>query len=90
MVNTTARLEALTKSYGTGILASREFCEALSQQPRMRIIDEVIVAGKSGQYPGKKNFLFHHDSFAPIPLPGFHKLEESGKIHSLVQNFITP
>jgi adenylate cyclase len=47
LMNATARVESLTKYYGVLMLATREFCNRLSQPPDLRIIDRVIVKGKS-------------------------------------------
>jgi adenylate cyclase len=46
-MNATARIEALTKYSGVQALATREFCQHLSQTPDARLIDRVIVKGKS-------------------------------------------
>jgi len=46
-VNLGARLEGVNKLYGTGILASGETVMRMGGTPRMRLIDEVIVKGKS-------------------------------------------
>jgi adenylate cyclase len=46
-VNLGARLEGVNKLYGTGILASGDTVARMAGQPRMRLIDEVIVKGKS-------------------------------------------
>lgn len=46
-VNLGARLEGVNKLYGTGILASGETVARMGGYPRMRLIDEVIVKGKS-------------------------------------------
>src|SRR4029079_12231818 len=42
-----ARLEGVNKLYGTGNLASGETVMRMGGTPRMRLIDEVIVKGKS-------------------------------------------
>jgi adenylate cyclase len=47
LMNATARVEALTKYYGVLMLATREFCNRLSGHPESRVIDRVIVKGKS-------------------------------------------
>jgi adenylate cyclase len=47
LMNATARVESLTKYYGVLALATREFCNRLSQPPDARLIDCVIVKGKS-------------------------------------------
>ena len=47
LMNATARVESLTKHYGVLMLTTREFCNRLRQQPEARIIDRVIVKGKS-------------------------------------------
>jgi adenylate cyclase len=47
LMNATARVESLTKYYGVLMLATREFCNRLSQPPDLRIIDRVVVKGKS-------------------------------------------
>jgi adenylate cyclase len=46
-VNLGARLEGVNKLYGTGILASGDTVARMGGHPRMRLIDEVIVKGKS-------------------------------------------
>src|SRR5207245_7708886 len=47
LMNATARVESLTKYYGVLALATREFCNRLSQSPNARMIDRVVVKGKS-------------------------------------------
>ena len=47
LMNATARVESLTKYYGVLMLATREFCNRLNQPPDLRIIDRVVVKGKS-------------------------------------------
>jgi class 3 adenylate cyclase/CHASE2 domain-containing sensor protein len=47
LMNATARVESLTKYYGVLALATREFCNRLSHPPDLRIIDRVVVKGKS-------------------------------------------
>ena len=47
LMNTTARVESLTKYYGLLMLTTREFCNRLSQPVESRIIDRVVVKGKS-------------------------------------------
>src|SRR5437667_10900495 len=47
LMNATARVESLTKYYGVLALATREFCNRLSQSPDTRMIDRVVVKGKS-------------------------------------------
>lgn len=47
LMNATARVESLTKYYGVLALATREFCKNLSQQPDARMVDRVVVMGKS-------------------------------------------
>ena len=47
LMNATARIESLTKYYGVLMLATREFLERVSQRPEARVIDRVIVKGKS-------------------------------------------
>src|SRR6202011_4369692 len=47
LMNATARIESLTKYYGVLMLTTREFCNRLRQQPELRIIDRVVVKGKS-------------------------------------------
>jgi adenylate cyclase len=47
LMNATARVESLTKYYGVLMLTTREFCNRLSQPPESRIIDRVVVKGKS-------------------------------------------
>jgi adenylate cyclase len=46
-MNATARVESLTKYYGVLMLTTRKFCNRLRQQPEARIIDRLIVKGKS-------------------------------------------
>ena len=47
LMNATARVESLTKYYGVLTLATREFCRQLRQPPHARMIDRVVVKGKS-------------------------------------------
>jgi adenylate cyclase len=47
LMNATARVESLTKYYGVLMLTTRGFCNRLSQPPNLRIIDRVLVKGKS-------------------------------------------
>jgi adenylate cyclase len=47
LMNATARVESLTKYYGVLALATRDFCKHLSRPPDARMIDRVIVKGKS-------------------------------------------
>jgi adenylate cyclase len=47
LMNATARVESLTKYYGVLAFATREFCNRLSRPPDARLIDCVIVKGKS-------------------------------------------
>jgi adenylate cyclase len=47
LMNATARVESLTKYYGVLAIATREFCKRLSRPPEARMIDRVIVKGKS-------------------------------------------
>src|SRR5207247_2654582 len=47
LINATARIESLTKYYGVLALATREVFEKVSQRPESRVIDRVIVKGKS-------------------------------------------
>jgi adenylate cyclase len=47
LMNATARVESLTKYYGVLMLATREFCHRLSQPPDLRVVDRVVVKGKS-------------------------------------------
>ena len=47
LMNATARVESLTKYYGVLMLTTREFCNRLSHPPDLRIIDRVVVKGKS-------------------------------------------
>ena len=46
-MNATARVESLTKYYGVLMLATREFFNRLSKPPESRVIDRVVVKGKS-------------------------------------------
>jgi adenylate cyclase len=47
LMNATARVESLTKYYGVLALATREYCNRLSRPPEARLIDRVVVKGKS-------------------------------------------
>ena len=47
LINATARIESLTKSYGVRALVTREVLEKLPSAPLSRLIDRVIVKGKS-------------------------------------------
>jgi adenylate cyclase len=47
LMNATARVESLTKYYGVLALATCEFCSKLNKQPDARLIDRVVVKGKS-------------------------------------------
>lgn len=47
LINATARVESLTKHYGVLMLATRAFCNRLSQPPDLRVVDRVVVKGKS-------------------------------------------
>lgn len=47
LMNATARVESLTKYYGVLALATREFCNRLGRPPQARLVDRVIVKGKS-------------------------------------------
>ncbi len=47
LMNATARVESLTKYYGVLTLGTREFCSQLRQPPDARMIDRVVVKGKS-------------------------------------------
>ena len=47
LINATARIESLTKYYGVLALATREVFEKVSQRPESRVIDRVILKGKS-------------------------------------------
>lgn len=47
LMNATARVESLTKYYGLLAIATRDFCNRLSRVPETRLIDRVIVKGKS-------------------------------------------
>ena len=47
LINATARVQSLTKHYGVLVLATREFFEKVVQRPESRVIDRVIVKGKS-------------------------------------------
>ena len=46
LINTTARIESLTKFYGVLFLATREVYQRFSQPPESRMIDRVVVKGK--------------------------------------------
>jgi adenylate cyclase len=47
LVNTAARVESLTKYYGVRLLVTRETFVKLTAPPQSRLIDHVIVKGKS-------------------------------------------
>ncbi len=47
LINATARVESLTKYYGVLALATKEVHESLAKVPESRLIDRVIVKGKS-------------------------------------------
>ena len=47
LMNATARVESLTKYYGVQAIATRSFCDRLSRPPEARMLDRVIVKGKS-------------------------------------------
>jgi class 3 adenylate cyclase/CHASE2 domain-containing sensor protein len=47
LVNTAARAESLTKYYGVRMLVTREFYVQLSNRPNCRLVDRVIVKGKT-------------------------------------------
>jgi adenylate cyclase len=47
LINATARVESLTKHYGVLALATREVHERFASPPQSRLIDRVIVKGKS-------------------------------------------
>jgi adenylate cyclase len=47
LINATARVESLTKYYGVLAIATRDVCNRLSRPPQARLIDRVIVKGKS-------------------------------------------
>jgi adenylate cyclase len=47
LMNGTARVESLTKYYGVQAIATRAFCDRLSRPPEVRMLDRVIVKGKS-------------------------------------------
>jgi adenylate cyclase len=47
LINATARVESLTKHYGVLALATREVHERFTTLPQSRLIDRVIVKGKS-------------------------------------------
>jgi len=47
-VNTTARIESLTKNYAAAVLASGEFVAALRAKPVALLLDRVQVKGRSG------------------------------------------
>jgi class 3 adenylate cyclase/CHASE2 domain-containing sensor protein len=47
LVNAAARVESLTKHYGVLLLITRETYSKLSHPPMMRVLDKVIVLGKS-------------------------------------------
>jgi class 3 adenylate cyclase/CHASE2 domain-containing sensor protein len=47
LINATARVESLTKLYGVTLLATREVHNHFTQPPQSRLIDRVVVKGKS-------------------------------------------
>jgi adenylate cyclase len=47
LINATARVESLTKLYGVTILATREVSDRFVQPAQSRLIDRVVVKGKS-------------------------------------------
>ncbi len=47
LINATARIEALTKVYGVRALITREVLDQLEPRPLSRLIDVVVVKGKS-------------------------------------------
>lgn len=47
LINATARVESLTKLYGVIVLATREVYDRFTQPPESRLIDRVVVKGKS-------------------------------------------
>jgi len=47
LMNATARVESLTKYYGVLMLTTSEFFNRLSERPESRVIDRVVVKGKS-------------------------------------------
>jgi class 3 adenylate cyclase/CHASE2 domain-containing sensor protein len=47
LINATARVESLTRFYGVTILATREVYDRITQPPESRLIDRVVVKGKS-------------------------------------------
>ncbi|MBV9488125.1 MAG: adenylate/guanylate cyclase domain-containing protein [Verrucomicrobia bacterium] len=60
LVNAAARIESLTKFYDVRLLVSREFYAKLTNAPPARVIDRVIVKGKSEavellELPGSSN-----------------------------------
>ena len=47
LMNATARVESLTKYYGVLAFATREFCTRLTHPPETRLVDRVVVKGKT-------------------------------------------
>jgi class 3 adenylate cyclase/CHASE2 domain-containing sensor protein len=47
LMNATARVESLTKYYGVLAIATRDFCNRLGRAPEARLLDRVMVKGKS-------------------------------------------
>lgn len=47
LINATARVESLTKYYGVKILATREVYDRFTKPPESRLVDRVVVRGKS-------------------------------------------
>jgi len=47
LINSAARVESLTKKYGVPFLVTRELFDTLSNPPPHRVLDRVIVKGKS-------------------------------------------
>ena len=47
LINATARIESLTKLYGVRMLVTRDALAKVAKPPPFRVVDEVIVKGKS-------------------------------------------
>jgi len=90
LMNATARVESLTKHYGVLAFGTLEFYKRLSHPPEARMIDRVVVKGKSAPL---ELFELRH-RFSPA---NFHEiatkyaeafvLYEEGKIHDAERMF---
>jgi class 3 adenylate cyclase/CHASE2 domain-containing sensor protein len=94
LMNATARVESLTKYYGVLALVTREFLEKLSQRPESRLIDRVIVKGKSVpldlievRHPSSRDSFSkiarsYNEAFALYQEGKFREAEQLFRIHS--------